>query len=378
MPSFPFTSISRRALLQGAGAATGALLGCRTKAKPFPGFAAVVKGNSPTVALVDLAGFALTDKIEFDAPVSQVLYAAQSRLLYAASASTGMIFEYDWAARRHTRSVRVGETLVEARFDPMEPLLWASVGTPASLVRIPLQQFLVHSRILLPSAPASFDVANWETRLAASLAGGGLAVVNDPNRNRATILREAEQFGLVRFRSDGRQFLAANHSDRSITVIRAVDAHAVVDLPIAMEARNFCFKPDGGQLFVTDGESGGVTMIYPYTTEVDRAVLAGKSPGAMAACANPPYLLVANRESSDVTILDLITGKLVAIVPVGAAPAFIAITPDSQYALALNAESGDMAVIRLSAVRSRRNKTAPLFTMVPVGEAPMSLAVIPA
>lgn len=119
-------------------------------------------------------------------------------------------------------------------------------------------------------------------------------------------------------------------------------------------------------------------MIYPYTTEVDRAVLAGKSPGAMAASANPPYLLVANRESSDITILDLDSGKLVAVVPVGAAPGFIAITPDNQYALALNKASGDMAVIRLGAVRSRRNKTAPLFTMIPVGEAPLSLAVLPA
>ncbi|MCZ2156970.1 MAG: hypothetical protein LC114_24255, partial [Bryobacterales bacterium] len=105
---------------------------------------------------------------------------------------------------------------------------------------------------------------------------------------------------------------------------------------------------------------------------------AGKSPGAMAASARPPYLLVANRESSDVTILDLDSGKLVAIVPVGTAPGYIGITPDNQYALVLNETSGDMAVIRLTAVRSQRNKTAPLFTMIPVGEAPRSLAVIPA
>lgn len=376
----PFSTlvISRRTLLGAVAVSAASGLNCRSEAKPFSGYAAVVKADSPFLALVDLAAFTLVNKIEFPAPISQILYAPESRLLYAISAPSGTIFEYDWAAQRHTRQVRVGNSVVDARFDPKESALWVSVAAPPSIVRIQLREFSLHSRFPLSSTPVSFDVANWEARLATSLSGGGVALVDHSGPAETKVLRGTEQFGLVRFRSDGRQLLAANHSERSISVMRAADAVSLVDLPVGMEARNFCFKPDGGQLFVTDGQSGGVAMIYPYTTEVDRAVLAGKSPGAMAACASPPYLLVANRESSDITILDLDSGKLVAIVPVGAAPAFIAITPDNQYALALNAASGDMAVIRLSAVRSRRNKTAPLFTMIPVGEAPVSLAVIPA
>ncbi len=368
-------AISRRSLL---GAAAATLAGCRGKAQPFSGFAAVVKAGSPSVALVDLAAFTLAGTIHFPAPISQVLYQTDTRTLHGVSAEAGTIFEYDWTTRRHKRQVRAGKVLVDARFDPREPSLWVSTAVPPSLVRIPLREFLPHVRIPLPTAPVSFDVANWETRLAASLSGGGVAIVNPDGVTETKLPRGQETFGMVRFRSDGRQLLASNHAERSISVFRTADAQALVDLPVGMEARYFCFKPDGGQLFVTDGETGGVAMIYPYTTEVDRAVLAGKSPGPMAACASPPYLLVANRESSDVTILDLDSGKLVAIVPVGAAPGFIAITPDNQYALVLNRTSGDMAVIRLSAVRSRRNKTAPLFTMIPVGEAPESLAVIPA
>jgi YVTN family beta-propeller protein len=329
------------------------------------------------VALVDLAAFTLAGKIAFDGPISQVLYDADSRTLFAISGATGTVFAYDWASRRHRGQVRLGNRVAEAQFDPMQPVIWVGVEDRPSLVQVARQDLRENHRVELPAVPVSFDVAPWETRLAASLQGGGLAVVNDPGLSRATLLREGEQFGLVRFRSDGRQFLAANHTMQGLSIVRASDAVPVVDLEVAMEATHFCFKPDGGQLFVTDGKSGGVTIVYPYTTEVDRAVLAGKSPGAMAASSNPPYLLVANRESSDVTILDLDSGKLVAVVPVGAAPVFLAITPDNQYALALNQDSGDMAVIRLTAVRSQRNKTAPLFTMVPVGEAPRSLAVIP-
>lgn len=213
--------------------------------------------------------------------------------------------------------------------------------------------------------------------MAASLEGGGLAIIPNLEAGRVDRIRPAETFGLVRFRSDGRQLIAANYSNRSLSIVRAEDCVPVVDLPVAMEARHFCFKPDGGQLFVTDGERDGVAIVYPYSTEVDRAVLAGKSPGAMYACTGLPYLLVANRLSSDITILDMTTGRLVAIVPVGNSPDFVTVTPDQQYALALNQGSGDMAVIRLTNVRSRRNKTAPLFTMVAVGDTPQSMIVLP-
>jgi YVTN family beta-propeller protein len=378
MPNPSCHSVSRRSLLGAAFLGAGAAAGCRSKAKPFPGFAVVVTGDSTHLSAVDLAAFTLEGKIAFDAPISQVLFHPESRTLYAVSGSTGSLFEYNWASRRHARTVRLGNRLLDARFDPMHPVIWVAVSEEPALVRVSRENLTETGRIALPAAPLSFDVANWETRLTASLDGGGLAVAQGPDSREAKRIRESEQFGLVRFRSDGRQFLAANHTAQSLSIIRAADALSIVDLELAIEATHFCFKPDGGQLFVTDGKSGGVTIVYPYTTEVDRAVLAGKSPGAMAACSNPPYLLVANRESSDVTILDLDSGKLVAVVPVGAAPAFLAVTPDNQYALALNHDSGDMAVIRLTAVKSQRNKTAPLFTMVPVGEAPKSLAVIPA
>jgi len=235
----------------------------------------------------------------------------------------------------------------------------------------------VDARIRLPAVATSFDVSPYHPHLAVSLEGGGLAMVPDTDLLKVSSLRMDEKFGLVRFRSDGRQAIAANHSHLSLSVVRAEDAVPMVDLPIAIQARNFCFKPDGGQLFVTDGQHDGVTIVYPYATEVDRPVLAGKSPGAMSACSRWPYLLVANRLSSDVTILDMVTGRLVAVVPVGNSPGFVTVTPDEQYALALNEGSGDMAIIRLANVRSRRNKTAPLFTMVPVGASPRSMLVLP-
>ena len=94
----------------------------------------------------------------------------------------------------------------------------------------------------------------------------------------------------------------------------------------------------------------------------------------------PAYLLVANPDADTVTVLDVETGKLVALVQVGSEPRQIVITPDNEYALVLNEKSGDMAVIRIFTLggnqvggdRVKRYKSAPLFTMIPVGERPVS------
>jgi YVTN family beta-propeller protein len=95
----------------------------------------------------------------------------------------------------------------------------------------------------------------------------------------------------------------------------------------------------------------------------------------MAASAAPGFLFLANPRSNSVTILDIETHKAIAAAPAGAEPGHITITPDNQYALVLNRRSGDMAVIRIAAVIAKRSRSAPLFTMIPVGSKPVSAAV---
>jgi DNA-binding beta-propeller fold protein YncE len=68
------------------------------------------------------------------------------------------------------------------------------------------------------------------------------------------------------------------------------------------------------------------------------------------------------------------------VTAVGADPGFITVTPDGNFALVLNRASGDMAVIRAGAIVAEaagRLKSAPLYTMIPVGSRPVSAAVKP-
>ena len=140
---------------------------------------------------------------------------------------------------------------------------------------------------------------------------------------------------------------------------------------MSMRPANLCFSPDGGQLFVTGEGLDGVVIVYPFQTEVAETVLAGHAPEAMAASSS--YLFVANPQSGSVSILSTADYKLISLVQTGADPSYVALTPDDKYALVLNRASGDVAVLDLR--RIKRNKSAGLLTVIPVGSRPVSAAV---
>jgi YVTN family beta-propeller protein len=159
----------------------------------------------------------------------------------------------------------------------------------------------------------------------------------------------------------------------------------VVRLPLALAPRHFCTTADGGQLYLTGDGMDAVVTVYPYRTEVAETRLAGHGPAAMAVAeTNPAYLMVANPAADSVTVLDVDSGKLVALVQVGKGPNNIVVTPQGEYALVLNEASGDLAVIRIyslggnqvGGVRVKRYKSAPLFSLIPVGQGPVSAAVV--
>jgi YVTN family beta-propeller protein len=182
----------------------------------------------------------------------------------------------------------------------------------------------------------------------------------------------------IRWDWEPRQVIVGNAGDRTVTIADIASRRVMVHLPLPVEPSQFCMKNDGGQIFVSGSGMDAVAVLFPFTTEIGESLLAGKAPGHMAISAFPQYLFVSNPGSGNVTVLDIQSRKLVGIVTVGLEPGSILFTPDSQYALVLNRGSGDVSVIRLAAIRGQRSKTAPLFTMIPVGSRPLSGAIVAA
>jgi YVTN family beta-propeller protein len=266
--------------------------------------------------------------------------------------------------------------------------LWVLYRDPAGLVEIPFDTMRPGRHVRLAATPADFDLSR-ETDDACVVSSDDhtISVVSLAQASVTRTIHAVTEPCIARFRGDGRQVISGSQADRSLTLYDVPSGKTVVRLPLSIAPREFCFTADGGHLYVTGDGMDAVVSVFPYRTEVWETLLAGHAPGAMAIAESerpPAYLLVANPDADSVTVLDVETGKLVALVQVGSGPRQIVITPDNEYALVLNEKSGDMAVIRIFALggnqvggdRVKRYKSAPLFTMIPVGERPVSAAVV--
>lgn len=360
--------ILRRELLPAA-----ALAGCRRRrAAGFPGYAFVANREGRAVAAVDLSAFAVARHIRLPAGPSQVFTGPALPYVYALTPEGGSLHEIAADTLTLGRSVSVGRLALVAHFGAGHRCLWVLCGDPPSLACVGLESMRVEARVALPARAADFDLASGGLRAAVAIPSGPAVAAVDLQARRVEWVKSCPgSVSAVRCRFDGRLLIAANPAQRRLTLLRASDGLTVAELPLAVRPEHFCFKTDGGQLFLSGEGMDAVVVVYPYQTEVAETLLAGRAPGFLAVSTNPGYLFVANPTSSSVTILDIQTRQVIGVASVGAEPAHITITPDQQYALVLNQRSGDMAVLRLASITSRRTKSAPLFTMIPVGSRPV-------
>jgi YVTN family beta-propeller protein len=377
--------ISRRCLLVSGVAAAAC---SRPKAQRFFGYCFVANRDSHSIAVVDLTRFRTRRQIPLDAAPSQVLARPKTTQAYVLAPGNGTIYEVEASLLTITRRVRAGNTAIAMRLSRSGDALWVLYRDPASLVEIRFEDMRPGRRIRLPAPPVDFDLCR-ETDEACVVATSArtIAVVSLAKSSVSRTIQAATEPSIARFRMDGSQLITGSQADRSLTIYDVPTGKTVVRLPLSIAPREFCFTADGGHLYVSGDGMDAVVSVFPYRTEVWETLLAGHAPGAMAIAESdrpPAYLLVANPDADRVTVLDVETGNLVALVQVGNEPRSIVITPDNEYALVLNEKSGDMAVIRIFSLggnqvggdRVKRYKSAPLFTMIPVGERPVSAAVV--
>src|ERR1017187_4139641 len=383
------TILSRRALL---AAAASAAVGCsRKKATRIPGYCFVANQGSRTVAAVNLETFRVQQQISLDsAPAAVVAHPAKPKVFVLAP-DAGTVYEIDAATLAVSRRARPGNLAVDMLISPAGDSLWVLYRDPAMLVELPLDSLKPGRRVRFRSPPDSFDLsATKEDRVLAAVASRTDRTIALASLGNAVVERTIAagvEPSLITFGQDGKHVITGNGPERSITIFDVATGKTVVRLPLPLAPRHFCATTGGGQLFVTGDGMDAVVVVFPYSTEVYQTILAGRAPGAMAVtddASGLSLLMVANRETSGITVLDIIDYTLVAIVAVGQGPGQILLTPapERQYVLVLNETSGDLAVIRTRALATtpngalRRMKSAPLFTLIPVGERPVSAAVV--
>lgn len=365
--------LHRRAFLVSGAAA---LAGCQGRQASFSGYAYVANAEANALAVVDFVALAVTRRIGLGARPADVIAPARSRYVYALTPDSGAVHEVDPAAGRIRRSVKFGRPVRTMRLSRDEEALWVLTSPPSELVKLPLSHFKAAGRIRLAGEATTFEISGSGEMAAVCLGPSGAVQTADLVRGVPLKHRQlAAKLGAALLRADGQLIIAADVAGNQVVMAGAESLETVVRLPLALRPDNLCFKADGGQLFVTGAGLDGVAVVYVYQTEIAQTVLAGPAPGAMAVTSSPDYLFVANPSAGLLTILEIETMRVIAVTGVGTTPSFIAITPDQNYALVLNRDSGDMALIRPAYITYQRTKSAPLFTMIPVGSGPVSAAV---
>jgi len=368
--------ITRREWIWGAFV----MAGCGPpKATGFPGFAIIASEAEHTISAISLQQFLVTRQLHLEAAPSQVMAISNPPLVLCLLPGRGTVVGVDGEAVAVRHRIRVGDESLVMCLDDDGKRFWVLNKSPETLVAVDLASFRIVARVRLPGAAGSVDF-HGRSGAVTLPSMGAIAVIASDRVSRVIAADIAPD--MVCFRPDGEIVIAGDPDAQMLAVADPNTGKLVVKLPLPLKPRRYCYNSDGGQLFITGEGMDAVSIISPYQTEVSETVLAGNLPAGMAAPRPnkdlPEYLFVTNSGSGDVTVIDIYSRHVIARIPVGQDPQDVVITPDSQYALILNRKSGDIAVIRIPSIGAwgnHHNKTASLFTMIPVGINPISATI---
>jgi hypothetical protein len=382
--------LSRRSLL--VSAASAMACGVR-KSTPFHGYCFVANQGGNSVAAVDLEHFRVRRQILLDAsPTAVLAHPKGDPSAYVLAPDAGTVYEIEMGRLVVSRRAKAGGQAISMQMSPAGDSIWVLYRDPAMLQEIELKTMKPRGRIALHTVPDTFEVSWFDDKTEP------LAAVCSFQSHTVTLaalrgswqrpISMAVEPSLAAFRKDNKMLIVGSRSERSLSLFDTSDGKRVVRLPLPLAPRVFKTNEDGW-LFVTGDGLDAVVIAFPYSTEIWQTVLAGRAPGAMAIYeqGQGDYLMVANPESANVTILEMSDEpRLLGVVGVGQTPCQILLAGgpklEQQFVLVLNQGSGDMAVVRMLELTGPqmsskpRFKSAALLTMIPVGERPVSGAVV--
>jgi YVTN family beta-propeller protein len=362
--------ISRRTLLALPLAAA-----CTRSQEGFRGYAFIANQEGGAVAAVDLGALAVARHIPLEGAPAEITAAVERPSVYALTPENGTVHEIQIDNLRLSHKLAVASEAITMALAVDEQTLYILARDPQLLVAVALDSFKIDWKLLLPDEPVGMALSP-DGKTAAVSSSKAVYLVDLESRSLSAPLGQGD-YGPVQFLNDSKTLVAGNRGERLLSAYSVAARRLITHLPLSVRPDRFCFKRDGGQLFVTGEGSDAVVVVWDLfsTPEVGDTVLAGHAPGAMDV--SEDLLFVASPTSGDVSILNINTRKVIAVVPVGSDPGFIRVMANDQYALVLNRKSGDMAILSVPAIIQNQNryKTAGIRAMIPVGSRPVSVVV---
>jgi YVTN family beta-propeller protein len=149
--------------------------------------------------------------------------------------------------------------------------------------------------------------------------------------------------------------------------------HMLALLDVGKTPLHLALKPDGGEIFVSNFDSGSISEIDTGTNEVGGTYMIGSGPASGVVSADNSTLWISNFGADSVTVYSIDDGERVASIRTGSAPDALAFSAAGNLLLATDTRSGDVAVVRTQQQSAYRGRS--LFTMLPAGERPNAIVV---
>jgi YVTN family beta-propeller protein len=119
----------------------------------------------------------------------------------------------------------------------------------------------------------------------------------------------------------------------------------ILPLPAGSAPFGIAFNPNNGNMYMTNFNSGSVSVVNPSTNTVISTIPVGSAPFGIAFNPNNGNMYVTDAGNNSVSVINPSTNTFVATIPVGSAPFGIAFNPNNGNMYVTNAGGKTISVI---------------------------------
>src|SRR6218665_1103065 len=168
---------------------------------------------------------------------------------------------------------------------------------------------------------------------------------------------------------NGSTAYVTNYNSGSVSVIDTVTGTVTKTITVGSYPVGGAVTPDGSTVYVTNRASGSVSRIDTATGTVTKTITVGGQPGGVVVTPDGSTVYVTNRASGSVSVIDTATGTVTKTITVGTNPVGVAVAPDGSTVYVTTQGSDSVSVIDRA--------TGTVTKTITVGTNPVGVAVAP-
>jgi YVTN family beta-propeller protein len=294
-----------------------------------------IEGGQGSISVIDAEKNSVASTIPLHRKPVSIDLNVEGTLAYVANAGSNSISVVDLNARQEIAQIGAGEEPVAARITPDGKTLVVANrrGNSVSIIDAAVRRV----RSIFDNCPGAADVAIL------------------PDSSKAFVACSA-----------GHQVMAIALANSKFSPAQPDRLESMLD--VGRAPVQLALKPDRGEVFVSNSLSNSISEIDTSKNDVGGAYVIGDDPVRGLVSRDNALLYVANFQSQYVTIYSIDEGKRLPLsIHVGDGPIDLAFSSNGLLFFVVDNRSADVAVVR-TATRS-------LFTILPTGRSPNSIAV---